>query len=136
MKIFDNDRLTEEGRHLCADADIRPEDIKVKTFDDFKAQVGHSEVAEIRFSHYQNKRLSKLYFYFDSHIFCNSGKLMTISKTIEQIAVQKRLDAEQADQAYLKKQAQQNQELGGNDHNQRPGTTGGLVGAFPSANFY
>ena len=61
---------------------------------------------------------------------------MTISKTIEQIAVQKRLDAEQADQAYLKKQAQQNQELGGNDHNQRPGTTGGLVGAFPSANFY
>lgn len=33
---------------------------------------------------------------------------MTISKTIEQIAVQKRLEAEQADQAYLKKQAQQN----------------------------
>ena len=68
MKIFDNDRLTEEGRHLCADADIRPEDIKIKTFDDFKAQVGHSEVAEIRFNHYQNKRLSKLSLFKFSYI--------------------------------------------------------------------
>lgn len=33
---------------------------------------------------------------------------MTISKIMEQLAVQKRLDAEQADQAYLRKQAQQN----------------------------
>tara|TARA_B110000285_G_C15092796_1_gene600115 strand:+ start:205 stop:384 length:180 start_codon:yes stop_codon:yes gene_type:complete len=59
LKIFENNHLTEEGRHLCAEADTRPEDLKIKTFDDFKAQVGHAEVAEIRFNHYQNKRLSK-----------------------------------------------------------------------------
>ena len=50
--MFDNNHLTEEGRNLCAEADIRPEDLKIKTFDDFKAQVGHAEVAEIRFNHY------------------------------------------------------------------------------------
>jgi hypothetical protein len=61
-KIFENNNLTEDGKHLCAEANIRPDDIRLKTFDDIKANVpgGHTEVAEIRHNHYQNKRLSKL----------------------------------------------------------------------------
>ena len=64
-KLFENNQITEEGRNLCAEADVRPGDLRIKTFDEFKAQVpgGHSEVAQIRFDHYQNKRLSKLYLY-------------------------------------------------------------------------
>ena len=61
-KIFENNHLTEDGKHLCAEANIRPDDIRFKTFDEIKSNVpgGHTEVAEIRHNHYQNKRLSKL----------------------------------------------------------------------------
>mgnify|MGYP001418992000 CR=1 FL=1 len=64
-KLFENNKITEEGRNLCAEADVRPGDLQIKTFEKFKSQVPgcHSEVAQIRFYHYQNKRLSKLYLY-------------------------------------------------------------------------
>jgi len=29
--------LTEEGRNLCKEADIKPDDLKIRTLDDFKS---------------------------------------------------------------------------------------------------
>ena len=37
--------VTEEGRNLCREADVRPDDLKIRTLDDFKNQVGVDEVA-------------------------------------------------------------------------------------------
>ena len=52
-RIFENHNLTEEGRNLCSEANVKSEDLKIKTFDDFKNEIQFEEVAKIRFNHYQ-----------------------------------------------------------------------------------
>jgi len=38
---------------LCREAQIKSDDLKIRTFDDFKAIVQVEDVARIRFEHYQ-----------------------------------------------------------------------------------
>lgn len=49
QRIFDQDELTEEGGNLCAQANINPDDIIIKTHDDFKNKNEDDEVTLIRF---------------------------------------------------------------------------------------
>jgi preprotein translocase subunit YajC len=58
-RIFEGDKITEEGKFICQEAHVRPEDLKIKTYDDFKAELQIEEVAKIRHQHYSLKRLSK-----------------------------------------------------------------------------
>ena len=52
-RIFDQNQLTDEGKMLCREAQIKAEDLKSKTLDDFKSDVQIEDVAKIRFTHYQ-----------------------------------------------------------------------------------
>lgn len=112
QRLFDNGQLTEEGRHLCIEADVAPVDLIVKTLDQFKQEAnGVAEVAKIRFDHYQIKRLRK---YKSISIFVNDyllfvGKLANINRLIEQMQAQKRLDAENAEKEYQRKMYTVNQ---------------------------
>ena len=55
-------QITDEGKTLCVEADVKPDDLLIRTYNDFSQQVGIEEVAKIRFTHYQQKRLSKFTF--------------------------------------------------------------------------
>ena len=51
--------LTEEAKVLCSKAAIKPEDIVIRQYDEFKEKIKFEEVANIRYEHYQNKRYRK-----------------------------------------------------------------------------
>ena len=38
-RIFDQNQLNDEGKMLCREAQIKAEDLKIKTLDDFKSEV-------------------------------------------------------------------------------------------------
>ena len=111
QRLFDNGQITDEGKHLCIEADVTPADIIVKTLDQFKQEAnGVGEVAKIRFDHYQIKRLSKyksIVFIYDELMLL--GKLANINRLIEQMQAQKRLDAENAEKEYQRKMYSVNQ---------------------------
>ena len=112
QRLYDNGQLTDEGKHLCIEADVAPADIIVKALDQFKQEAnGVAEVAKIRFDHYQIKRLSK---YKSISVFIQDqllllGKLANINRLIEQMQAQKRLDAENAEKEYQRKMYSQHQ---------------------------
>ena len=66
QKIFDlggekGPQLNDEGRILCAEAGVKPEDLFPRQLDYFKLnKQDPEEVAKIRYQHHQQKRLSKL----------------------------------------------------------------------------
>jgi hypothetical protein len=40
LKLFENNKLTDEGKQICKDLYINPDDLKVRTRDDFLDEVG------------------------------------------------------------------------------------------------
>ena len=52
-RIFDQNQLTDEGKMLCREAQIKAEDLKHRTLDDFKSEIQIEDVAKIRFTHFQ-----------------------------------------------------------------------------------
>ncbi len=91
QRILDQgERLTEEGKSLCREADINPQDLVVRTREHFLEQVGGiEEIADIRYSHYQVKRLKQP---------------NIINKLIEHIHYQKKIEADMAEKEYQRKQ--------------------------------
>ena len=52
--------LTEEGRNVCMQLDINPQDLVIMHFDDFKhSEAEPEEVVQIRYDHYKNRRFRK-----------------------------------------------------------------------------
>ena len=92
LRIFESDKLTDEGKQLCLQAHVRPEDLKVKSLDEFKLELKIEEVAKIRHQHYSLKRLRKLSLSFIHFI----GKLAKIQKIMEEIAIQKKREEQAA----------------------------------------
>jgi hypothetical protein len=68
-KIFENNQMNEEGKNLCREAQIKPDDLRLKNFEEFKQEVQIEDVAKIRFDHYQLKRLSKFFCFFVNLFF-------------------------------------------------------------------
>ena len=92
-KIFENHHLTEEGRNVCLEAQIKPNDLRAKNFEEFKQEVQVEDVAKIRFDHYQLKRLSKFFTLFNIFLQENSIKFRKHWRKMPSLSIKKLRDA-------------------------------------------
>lgn len=84
-------RLNDEGKKLCLQAKVKPEDLIVRNLDYFKKPKDESEVVNVRYNHYVTRRLCKCVYL--NHL----AKLQAINKAIEHNAIRKKLEADAAE---------------------------------------
>ena len=61
-------KLTDDATKACKALSVKPDDLVPKTFEDFKqdgSKTVKDEIADVRFEHYQNKRISNILKVFD-----------------------------------------------------------------------
>lgn len=75
-------RLNEEGKKLCSQAKVKPDDLLVRNIDYFRKPKDENEVVDVRYKHYVARRLSKL---------------QEINKVMENNAIRKKFEAEAAE---------------------------------------
>ena len=84
-------RLNEEGKKLCAQAKVKPDDLLIKNIEYFRKPKDENEVVDVRHKHYVARRLCK--YIFDDFL----AKLQEINKVIENNAIRKKIEADAAE---------------------------------------